>query len=141
MNHIIHIDAQLFKEVAVYNRFKLYLKTMAELNNKYPRAIVMMDEDHYMDLVKSSNGVQFNAPPSLEMQNAIRSSVQTYLDDVDRKHVKGGLFTVATRTPDGQLLINAVVVVKPNDNVEIAGWIGKTWGSELTGGVEGRIYW
>lgn len=88
--------------------------------------------------------VQFNAPPSLDLQAAIRSSVQTYLDDVSLKQVKGGLFTVATVDAQGNILTNAVVVVKPNDNVEIAGWIGKNWGDKLAGvegGVEAKIYW
>lgn len=84
--------------------------------------------------------LKFNAPPTLDIQNAIRESVSSYLDDIDKQHVKGGVFTVATRDASGNIMVNAVLAVKVNQKVEIAGWIGKTWGSSLEGGVEGKFY-
>jgi len=53
----------------------------------------------------------------------------------------GGVFGVITDNYHGRKVMNAVVVVKVKDSLEIAGYIGKSWGEEpIVWGIETKFY-
>lgn len=85
--------------------------------------------------------VQFNIP-TIEMQETIIKHVTPFMDAVTNAGKRGGIFTVLTKDDQGRMIGNAVVAIKIKDSVEIAGYIGKTWGTKdsMVYGVESRIF-
>lgn len=74
-------------------------------------------------------GVKFEEPEAI-LRKAIKEQVSIYLDDIQRKNKKGGLFLVATRTGD-ETLVNVVGAYRVGNDVEIGTWIGSRWGAEI----------
>jgi len=93
-------------------------------------------------IMAETPSVQFIAPPMIEMQETIIKHVTPFMDAVTAAGKRGGIFTVLTKDDQGRMIGNAVVAVKVGENVEIAGYIGKTWGTKdgIVYGVESRIF-
>lgn len=85
-------------------------------------------------------GVQFNKPPTIEMENTIISHVQPFMNTIPAdKH--GGIFGITTIDNSGRKISNAVIAIKVDDKLEIGGYIAKTWGSSpIVYGVEAKFY-
>jgi hypothetical protein len=83
--------------------------------------------------------VLFNEP-DLTLQAQIHNSVQHYFDTVAMGRKTGGVFGVTTRDAQGNTQSNAVIVIRKGDKLEVAGYIGKTWGEKgVVTGVEGKF--
>lgn len=99
--------------------------------------------DHINRMYMDNNvpSVKFEVP-NLQMQETIIKHVTPFMDSVTAAGKKGGIFTVLTKDDQGRMIGNAVVAVKVGENVEIAGYIGKTWGTKdsVVYGVESRIF-
>lgn len=91
---------------------------------------------------KMSNtpSVQFIAPPIIEMEETIKAHVAPFMDSIPEGRV-GGVFGILTVDNNGNKIANAIVAVKVKDRIEIAGYIGKTWGNNsVVYGVESKFY-
>lgn len=89
-----------------------------------------------------SQGVEFKAPP-LELIKPTMTLIESAMKSLPRDS-KGQLVWIAQRVGD-EKMINAALVNKVGDHVEVAAWIGKTWGTPesagLMTGVAGRVRW
>jgi hypothetical protein len=85
-------------------------------------------------------GVQYLAPPTIEMEETIKQHVEPFMASVpEGKH--GGVFGVITEDHRGQKVMNAIVAVKVKDTLEIAGYIGKSWSEKpVVWGIETKFY-
>lgn len=79
-------------------------------------------------------GVAFHAPPGPILGAAMRV-VEEAAKDVEPGH---GTFMVDIETDKGW---NAAVVHKVNTRWVVGAWMGKTWGTEVTGGAVIRGSW
>lgn len=81
--------------------------------------------------------ILFNKP-DLSLQAQIHDSVQVYFKDIPPNKI-GGVFGVTTRDALGNYQSNAVIVLRKSDKLEVAGYIGKTWGvAGVVTGIEGK---
>ena len=72
-------------------------------------------------------GVAFNPPPPNLLQQATRIAIEGGAPLAENEVAVVGIVTDAGT--------NAVIVAKVKGGVEIAGWIGKNWGSKINCGV------
>lgn len=80
-------------------------------------------------------GVAYTAPPPHLIQDAI-DHVTAEMASVP-KDAHGAVVAVASRTAEGRVIVNAAVAVHGPRGVEIAAWVGKTWGERLQVGITG----
>ena len=83
---------------------------------------------------QQAKGVVMSPPPAkyLEQTTSVIRDALKALEPGER----GALAWVATT--EG---INLAVVHRVNDRLEVAGFIGKSWGEPLAAGVVGRVHW
>lgn len=83
--------------------------------------------------------ILFNKP-DLSLQSQIHDSVQHYFDQIPATKM-GGVFGITTRDAQGNYQSNAVIAIRKGDKLEVAGYIGKTWGvAGVVTGIEGKYY-
>lgn len=80
-------------------------------------------------------GVAFTEPPTPILADATRI-VSQLATDLLPPDAKGGVIGIATEKG-----WNAAVVHRAGDSFQVASWIGKSWGSGLTGGAAVRATW
>jgi len=80
------------------------------------------------------DGVQTIVPPS-EFKTAIDIAVKKFVGESARD----GLYSVATFN-NGKIGVNLVVVKNIGKSVKVEGYIGKTWGQPIDGGIQGVWY-
>lgn len=79
-------------------------------------------------------GVQFNAPPEKLIPD-LRASIDRAMATLD-PGTRGAFVTVATTAG-----VNAALVTKAGDHVQVAAWVGKTWGGPIEGGTTVKVSW
>jgi hypothetical protein len=87
--------------------------------------------------INSATGVAMNAPPANILPDVTRMVTDAIaaLPDGDR----GALVGIATKHPDGTVNVNLALAARVGSRVEVAAWLGRTWGEPLTAGVVTRI--
>lgn len=95
--------------------------------------------DQYAQLpgVQSLGGVALNAPPTSILQQATEMVRAAMAEVPDGS--KGVLVGVATAR-QGVVDVNLALASKVGDHVDIAAWIGKSWGEPVSAGVVGRVH-
>lgn len=102
--------------------------------------IIRADGDLFPTIagVASSRGVAMNAPPAetlSQVSQMVRDAMAT-LPEGDR----GALVGIATRDASGKVNVNLALATRVGNHVDIAAFMGKTWGEPLAAGVMTRIH-
>ena len=80
-------------------------------------------------------GVQTIVPPP-EFKTSIDNAIKKFVEDGE---ARDGIYSMATFN-NGKIGVNLVVVKNVGKSVKIEGYIGKTWGQPIEGGVRGVWY-
>lgn len=91
-------------------------------------------ESNATPMVAPSKGVQFQTPPASILVAALQM-VNEGIAQLE-PHERGAIVTIVT--PNG---VNGAIVSRAGEHVELVGWIGKDWGTEVTGGGAIKIRW
>lgn len=83
----------------------------------------------------AAKGVAFTEPPTPILADATRL-VGDLATQLLPREAKGGVIGVATDAG-----WNAAVVHRAGERFQVASWVGKNWGSGLTGGAAVRATW
>lgn len=84
-----------------------------------------------MKMSLSVSGVVMNTPPA-SFKGAIDESIKRYVGETGNRD---GVYLIATYQR-GKIGTNLVVVKNIGDQVDIKGYIGKTWGEPIEGGIQ-----
>jgi len=79
-------------------------------------------------------GVSFTPPPASLLEQA--TALVSQMAEKFPADKQGGVIAIATDKG-----WNAAIVHRVGDNLRVAGFIGKAWGTQLTGGAVVKLAW
>jgi hypothetical protein len=89
--------------------------------------------------VPSVGGVAMNAPPAAILADVSRMVTEAVAALPARS--RGALVAIATQDADGTVNVNMAFAAKAGAHVTILGWVGRRWGSPVSGGAAVEWVW